>query len=40
MTIPPNAHVILGLVFLGFTVLLAVTNWKNRDRGSERRKEK
>jgi hypothetical protein len=27
MNIPPNAHVILGLAFLGFTVLLAVTNW-------------
>ena len=26
MNIPPNAHVILGLVFLGFVVLLAVAN--------------
>jgi hypothetical protein len=31
MTIPPNAHVILGLVFLGFTVLLALANRKNRE---------
>jgi hypothetical protein len=30
MTIPPNAHVILGLVFLGFTVLLAVANRAKR----------
>jgi hypothetical protein len=30
MTIPPNAHVILGLVFLGFTVLLAVANHAKR----------
>ena len=26
MNIPPNAHVILGLVFLAFVVLLAVAN--------------
>ena len=30
MSIPPNAHVILGLVFLGFAVLLAVMSWGKR----------
>jgi len=30
MNIPPNAHVILGIAFLAFTVLLAVANWGRR----------
>ena len=28
MNIPPNAHVILGIAFLGFAVLLAIANWR------------
>jgi hypothetical protein len=30
MSIPPNAHVILGLAFLGFSVLLAVAHWRHQ----------
>ena len=26
MSIPPNAHVVLGIAFLGFAVLLAIVN--------------
>lgn len=26
MNIPPNAHIILGLAFLGFTLVLALAN--------------
>lgn len=27
MTIPPNAHIILGAALLGFIVCLAIANW-------------
>lgn len=30
MNIPPNAHIILGVAFLAFTILLALANWRGR----------
>jgi hypothetical protein len=30
MNVPPNAHVVLGVVFLTFVVFLALMNWGRR----------
>jgi hypothetical protein len=30
MNIPPNAHAVLGVVFLAFAVFLALANWGRR----------
>jgi hypothetical protein len=38
MSLPPNAHIILGLAFLAFTILLAVANYgrtKRQRRGTK-----